>query len=266
MRRTAIVLGVLGTCAGGVLAYADASPLWQRWREYKRFQDLLATPTVRRATGADWFAKHPPGGDKSCDAPETLPADFFDKHPPGDGGPCYESSADGKLHWIEVKPRKRDWPREEPGPGREVKMATKTIETEIDGKHRTFTADVAEGSTPAQIEAAVREYVKANPELADAPTGKPLHIGQIVKAAFRLESFAPDPNRDGIGLIRYDVSGSVTSLELAAGEKIERPRPPSFLRAFVVPLLFPVIGFLLAWGGTKAIAWVATGFIAPKGA
>ena len=96
VRRTAIVPRVLGACAGGVLGYADASPLWQRWREHRRFQDLLATPTVRRATGADWFARHPPGGDKSCDAPETQPADFFDKHPPGDGGPCYEGSADGE--------------------------------------------------------------------------------------------------------------------------------------------------------------------------
>src|ERR1017187_6384310 len=68
MRRTGIVLGILGACAGGVLAYADASPLWQAWHEHRRLQALLATPTVRRATGADWFAKHSPSADRRCDA------------------------------------------------------------------------------------------------------------------------------------------------------------------------------------------------------
>jgi len=40
---------------------------------------------------------------------------------------------------------------------------------------------------------------------------------------------------------------------------------PSFLRAFVAPLLFPLAGFVLLWGVMKSIAWVATGFIASKG-
>jgi len=81
----------------------------------------------------------------------------------------------------------------------------------------------------------------------------------------RLESFAPDQNRDGIDLIHYDVKGGVTSLDLSTGEKIERIQSPSFLRLFVVPLLFPLAGFVLFWGAMKSIAWIATGFTASKG-
>jgi hypothetical protein len=204
MRRTSIVLGMLGACAGCVLAYADASPLWQTWREYKRFQALLATPTARRASGADWIKKHSPGADKWCDVDPSVP-----KPPPGYKivDPCYETNAGdkGKLHWIEVKPWERDWSKEQ---------------------------------VPVR--------------------------GQIVEVVFRLESFEPDANRDGIDAIHYASDGTVTSLQLATGEKIERPQSPSFLRAFFVPLLFPLVGFVLPWGAVKIIAWVATGFTAAK--
>jgi len=203
MRRTGILIGVLGACAGVVLAYADALPLWSTWREHRRFQALLDTPTVRKATGANWFAKHAPDADKWCDVDPSV------KLPEGFRlvDPCYETSAadKGKLHWIEVRPWERDWSKEPPA------------------------------------------------------------RGQIVKTVFRLESFAPDANRDGINAIHYDVGGTVTSIELATGERIERPRSLSALRVFGVPLLFPLVGFLLPWGATKSIAWVVTGFMASKG-
>jgi len=38
------------------------------------------------------------------------------------------------------------------------------------------------------------------------------------------------------------------------------------LAASLAFLLFPLVGFLLPWGVTKSIAWIATGFTAPKGA
>ena len=225
MRRTGIVLGILGACAGGVLAYADASPLWQAWHEHKRLQALLATPTVRRATGVDWFAKHSPSADRRCDAdgaPETMSPPTRSVPPSFDptwGGrfvwfDCRwreRSSADkGTLHWIGVKP------------------------------------------VPGQT--------------ANQPEGTPAGLAEI-------ESFAPDPNRDGIKLIRYGVAVGgriVTSLELSTGERIElcggEPCPVSFPRTFVVPLLFPLVGFLLPWGVVKTIAWVAAGFMVAKGA
>lgn len=203
MRRTGIVLGLLGACAGGVLAYATASPVWKAWRDQRRFQALVDTPTVRRVSGAEWFAKHSPGADKWCDVDPTV------KVPPGYrlDGPCYETNSDdkGRLHWVELQPWERDWSKEQ----------------------------------------------------------HPV-VGQVVNTLLRLESFAPNhPNRDGIALIYYDVRGAVTSFELATGEKIEQHSRPSLL-AFAVPLLLPLVGFLLPWGAMKSIAWVAAGFVTSK--
>lgn len=98
MRRTGIVLGILGACAGGVLAYADASPLWQAWHEQRRLQALLATPTVRRATGADWFAKHSPSADRRRDADAGV----------GPSVPAGSGSRQGgtvpRFQWSDIDP------------------------------------------------------------------------------------------------------------------------------------------------------------------
>ena len=66
---------------------------------------------------------------------------------------------------------------------------------------------------------------------------------------------------------RQNLDSSLAVSDVLAGtaEKIERPQSPSFLRLFVVPLLFPLAGFMLLWGVMKSIAWVATGFAASKG-
>jgi CheY-like chemotaxis protein len=105
-RRVGIVLSLLGACAACAFAYSAGSQLWKTWREQERFQALLATPTVQRATGADWSAKHPPGGDKLCgaDLRQNLPPS------PGHVGQCYETSSidDGTLRWTEFGHWERD--------------------------------------------------------------------------------------------------------------------------------------------------------------
>jgi hypothetical protein len=83
----------------------------------------------------------------------------------------------------------------------------------------------------------------------------------------RLDSFAPDPNPDAISLIHYDLINTVTSIEVSTGEKIKRQYDlPSLQRTFVVPLVFPLVGFLLPWGAMRTIAWIAAGFMTAKGA
>jgi hypothetical protein len=196
-RRTGILLGILGACAGAVLTYATAPPAWRAWREHKKFESLLTTTTVRKATGASWFARHSPGKDKwkSCDDEPNG------KWPQGykTMGPCYETSAadKGRLHWTD------------------------------DGVGAT----VWNGETTVML---------------------------------RLESFAPQPNPDGIANIRYDANGSVTLLELATGDVlVKTPSPPYFVET-LVPFSFPIIGFLLPWGVMKSISWVASGFTTSK--
>jgi hypothetical protein len=50
-------------------------------------------------------------------------------------------------------------------------MAEKTIVAEIDGVKRTIKADIPDGSTPDQIEGAVRDFIKANPVSDKPPAG-----------------------------------------------------------------------------------------------
>ena len=190
---------MFGACAGCVLGYAAASPALHIWHEHSRFQALLATPTVKRATGSKWFARHSPGNDKWCDVDPKLPRDYKLE--------CYDTNSGdrGTLHWIDLMPWERDWSKEK----------------------------------------------------------KPVP-GQVVPIVQRLESFAPDPNPDGIFSIHYDVGGAVTSLDLNSGEKITEPASPLSLRMLIVPLFFPLAGFLLPWGFMKCLAWVAVGFTAPK--
>jgi len=202
-RRIGIVLAVLGACVGCVLPWGDTAPVWRTWGEHKRFQALLSTPTVRRASGADWFAKHAPGADKWCDVDPSV-------RPPPPGyriiDPCYETNASekGKLHWIEIPPWEQVRSKHPPVPGR------------------------------------------------------------VAATVLRLESFAPDPSRDGIALIHYDSSGAIASLELTTGVRIDRADAPSFLRALVIPQMFPLVGFLRPWGTLKTIAWVVAGFTKSK--
>src|ERR1051325_1020729 len=118
LRRIGITLGILGACAGAVLAYVATSPARQAWHDEKIFRTLLTTSTVRNATGAAWFSKHAPGADKWCDVDPAV------KLPPGYKlvDPCYETNGadNGRLHWVELKPWERDWSKGQPTPGQVV--------------------------------------------------------------------------------------------------------------------------------------------------
>jgi hypothetical protein len=125
-RRTGIVLGVLGACAGVVLGYVVTQPLWRDWSQQNRFQRLLNTPTVRGASGADWCARHAPGKYKSCDI-ERLPnlpplPKGYELYKPRMVDPCYETNASdkGQLHWIKMEPWERDWSKKWPAVGQIV--------------------------------------------------------------------------------------------------------------------------------------------------
>lgn len=76
----------------------------------------------------------------------------------------------------------------------------------------------------------------------------------------RTESILVSVNLDGIKQVTVDKTGIVSSVELSSGELIVRVDPPP-LRAYLVLLLYPVIGFLIPWGALKTITWIATGFV-----
>ena len=71
-------------------------------------------------------------------------------------------------------------------------------------------------------------------------------------------------NRDGINTVNVDPARMVSSIELSTGELITRTEAPH-LSAYLLLLLYPVLGFLLPWGGIRILTWVGIGFAAPQG-
>lgn len=64
---------------------------------------------------------------------------------------------------------------------------------------------------------------------------------------------------DGIKQVTVDKAGVVVSIELSKGESVQSVEPPA-MKAYAVPLLYPILGFLLPWGGIRLLVWVGSGF------
>jgi hypothetical protein len=69
---------------------------------------------------------------------------------------------------------------------------------------------------------------------------------------------------DGIEDVWLSATGLIAQIDLSSGEPVPRVDPPT-LKAYLVPLLYPILGFLLPWGGIRVLTWVATGFREPRG-
>jgi len=64
-------------------------------------------------------------------------------------------------------------------------------------------------------------------------------------------------NRDGISKVHIDSARLVSSVELSTGESVPRTEPPQ-VKAYLLLLLYPVLGFLLPLGFIRLLAWVGT--------
>jgi hypothetical protein len=65
--------------------------------------------------------------------------------------------------------------------------------------------------------------------------------------------------KDGIEEVTVDRTGRICSIELSTGESVQRVEPPS-PKAYLLPLLYPFVGFLLPWGCIRVLTWVGSGF------
>jgi hypothetical protein len=41
---------------------------------------------------------------------------------------------------------------------------------------------------------------------------------------------------------------------------VDPPAP----KAYLIPLLYPILGFLLPWGSIRLLTWVGSGFVDPR--
>lgn len=75
-------------------------------------------------------------------------------------------------------------------------------------------------------------------------------------------------NYEGIKSVNADKAGTISSIQLTTGEWVHR-EPDSFKAHFalvarlLLPLSYPVIGFLVPWGTIRVFVWVGRGFLAP---
>jgi hypothetical protein len=51
----------------------------------------------------------------------------------------------------------------------------------------------------------------------------------------------------------------VTSVTLETGESFYRTETPT-LQSYLIPLLFPIIGFVVPWGAVRVLVWIGSGF------
>ena len=75
---------------------------------------------------------------------------------------------------------------------------------------------------------------------------------------------------EGIQTVRADKTGTVSSIQLTTGEWVHMGSKTlkarlAFVASLLLPFCYPVIGFLVPWGSIKALVWVGTGFVAPRG-
>ena len=68
-------------------------------------------------------------------------------------------------------------------------------------------------------------------------------------------------NLGGIRRVIVDRAGDASSIELSSGETVQRAEAPR-VRAYLILLLYPVLGFLLPWGIVRVLTWVGSGFVA----
>lgn len=67
----------------------------------------------------------------------------------------------------------------------------------------------------------------------------------------------------GVKYMTSDQAGLVQSIVLTTGEHLYQREAPA-LGAFLVPILYPLVGFLVPWGAIRAITWIGMGFFEPK--
>jgi hypothetical protein len=71
--------------------------------------------------------------------------------------------------------------------------------------------------------------------------------------------FTANVNAGGIRQVTSDARGLITSICLSSGETIQRVEAPS-TKAYLIPFLYPVFGFLIPWAAVQLLAWVGGGF------
>lgn len=252
MRRLGIVFGLLGGIAGGFVGYGDVQKVWTLHRQ---FDSLTALPSVQKVAKSL----------KDCQDPSSLVL------PPGASLVVDYDRVD-KWAQYAVQP-------ERPNVAKEA-GAVSSARFDVNGARQSDYSDdeilqYLSQSRQFDVEGALKAgYSKAEiiNELASQPKA-PLPAN---KSAGQVPHKAATPLvihmnfLDGVKTVTAAMpEKTISSIELSTGEWLyKEPRNfKSHLALFVrllLPLLYPVIGFLIPWASICTLTWVGSGFVAPQ--
>jgi hypothetical protein len=226
MRRVGIVLGALGCVAGGAFGYWNFQNAWSL---HTKFERLQALPVMRDVNTA--IKRH-----------QDLLAE-----------PNPFSSIGGV-----------------PVPCTEFRtfLLTPTTPTAADFenfiKWDTEESGVARQAPKSIMHGTVGDYLINPDKDLDYETG--FDVCNVTAANGSILGFKVDVNDiEDIQTVNADKAGAISSIQLTKGEWTHRgPKTLrsrlAFIASLLLPLCYPVIGFLVPWGTIKLFVWVGIGF------
>lgn len=221
MRRLGILLGACGGILGGCLAYSDVRTTWDNYTAHRKFESLMASPTVQKVAKA---------------AREYQNGPWVNHGPSGWSGQL-RYQVDGTI---------RGTATEVPKSGYIIAPSPESHQEAAPGSVVVDPSEVNEWGDPR-----IPSFDQFKGELQLAERLK--SEGGIVVSV----------NLNEIRRVIVDKAGLVVLVEPLSGEPVQRVDPPS-LKAYVVPLLYPVLGFLFPWGVVRVLTWVMSGFFTQR--
>jgi hypothetical protein len=226
-RRLGIVLGLCGAILGGYLARSYARAVWHNYRASSRFTSLIASPTIQRVAKAIREYQNGPFATYSW-----MNYRFNQQSGKLDRPPSYQADIKGLV--ADSRFQNLDTP------------AQKAVLGKIDSRFSGL-SDSDLQSLKQRMAAITAEAHPIDSRKLDTPD-KAGAIKVLVNAGGIKEVLA---GKDGI-----------SEIHLSTGEAVRRteaPRPMAYLR----PLLYPLLGFLLPLVAVLMVTWVVAGFLAP---
>jgi hypothetical protein len=239
VRRFGILLGVSGCILGSFHGYSYAQDVWDLWAANRRFESLMASPIMQKVAkvARDYqrsgdFVAAGELADYDASAGEIGPRlnpdqyrQYLRKIQQERSSGLSDDEIRGRMLWA-------GWKQEEVG----YAMLQSWVQDE-EGR----------GSSRQQIQDALIARGHTKDEIAR----------HLVRAALR--AVHVHVGVEGIAGVWVDKGGLVTLIEPSTGTPVEKTESLPF-KAWYGILLYPILGFLLPWGGIRVLTWVGTGF------
>ncbi len=275
-----LAAGVLGACAGAVVAYIQLQPLLEQRAQYKTFQSLVTSGAVQKeveslrttlAQGCTKCRTDPKTG-------VTLDMGTYQPIPQGAtiGQPQSQpiDISAGLVPKAEPRPRPK---------GQKLSIVSTEPIRDRSAQTGQYTgADLAQVPPPATLPASWFDEVAAvcgdvkgwnvnrdgiktiyfNGKSCASPATSAPTVGPWAKYAQSDPTKANPYNAYGgqsVGKPERISADEINLIETADGRQIYKTDPPTF-RSYLLLPVFPVLGFFLPWGVIRTLTWIGVGF------